>query len=99
MIDQQWLDKRCYSVPADVEPELNRLADDAGNLADAEHQLIEAIKEKKARLEQLPDIIRRLECQLSGVSHDLAETFEYHDKLTTAHKFLTAKQQPAEVEA
>ena len=98
VIDQQWLDERCYSEPADLEPELNTLADEAGALASFEDHLIETIKAKYRTLELLPEIICRLEMQQRRVSRELTDALERHDRLAEAHKFLTTKQ-PAEVES
>lgn len=102
MIDQRWLDEYVYTDAADLEPELNKLAEGAGRLADCEHRLIEAIKLKKHRLRRLPEIIRDLEAQRRGVSHDLADVLSRHDRLDTAHKLLSVVTQqlsPAQVAA
>ena len=89
-----------YTDAADLEPELTYLVNEAGNLADYEHFLIETIKARKRNLERLPEFVRYLEVQAEQrkVGLELADILEHHDQLSEAHKLL-AGQQPAEVEA
>jgi len=98
MIDQQWLDERCYSDPADIEPELDKLVEDAGRLAEFEYKLVEDIKEHKRRLARLPYIIAKLEARRMSIGHELIDVLERHDQLAEVHRLLRA-QQSTEVEA
>jgi len=72
-------------MPAENDREFNlqRLAAENGRWAEEELRLIEAIREHKQRLAELPDIIRRLNEERERVTAEMLRTGREYDALAT----------------